>query len=122
MPDIKPLAAFTAAVIEALYFTETGDTGQPPGDAELDPDCLARLASDCREFWNAAGDYILDETRVPDRVQQAGHDFWFTRNGHGVGFWDGDWPQHGEQLTRIAQGFREFDDVVWLNWEPGEEE
>ncbi len=26
-------------------------------------------------------------------MEQAGHDFWLNRNGHGAGFWDGDWPE-----------------------------
>jgi hypothetical protein len=36
----------TAAYIEALYFTETGDEDQPTRDAELHVDCK-------REAWSA---------------------------------------------------------------------
>jgi hypothetical protein len=25
--------------------------------------------------------------------EQAGYDLWLTRNRHGAGFWDGDWPE-----------------------------
>lgn len=36
------------------------------------------------------------------------HDFLLTRNGHGAGFWDGDYPEHGDRLTEIAKEFGEF--------------
>lgn len=36
---------------------------------------------------------------------QAGHDFWLTQNGHGAGFWDGDYPEHGDKLTEACKHF-----------------
>ena len=42
---------------------------------------------------------------------QAGRDFWFTRNGHGVGFWDGDWPEpQDDRLTAASKAFGE----IWV--------
>lgn len=39
---------------------------------------------------------------------KIGHDFWLTRNGHGSGFFDGDYDDDiGEALTDIAQSFGE---------------
>lgn len=36
------------------------------------------------------------------------HDFWLTRNHHGAGFWDGDYPEPiATQLTNLAHGFGE---------------
>ena len=44
------------------------------------------------------------------KARQAGHDFWLTRNGHGCGFWDGDWPELiGEKLTEASKDFGSFD-------------
>lgn len=40
----------------------------------------------------------------PDMV---GHDFYMTRNGHGVGFWDRGLGEMGEWLTRMANPFGE---------------
>jgi len=34
------------------------------------------------------------------------HDFWLTRNGHGAGFWDGDY-ENGDVLTALAKEFPE---------------
>ena len=35
--------------------------------------------------------------------------FWLNRNGHGAGFWDGDWPKHGAELDKAAHSYGEFD-------------
>ena len=37
------------------------------------------------------------------------HDFWLTRNRHGAGFWDGDYPIWGDKLTEIAHMFPEVE-------------
>ena len=40
--------------------------------------------------------------------EQVGHDLYLTVAGHGAGFWDGDYPTHGDAITkyldRIARG------------------
>ena len=42
------------------------------------------------------------------RIEDAGHDFWLTRNGEGAGFWsragDREW-KYGDSLTKIAKQF-----------------
>lgn len=43
--------------------------------------------------------------------EQIGHDFWLTRNHHGAGFWDRGLGEVGDQLTKIAQEFKEKN--VW---------
>jgi hypothetical protein len=36
-----------------------------------------------------------------------------TRNGHGAGFWDGDWPQTvGQRLTKAAKIYGSVDLVI----------
>ena len=40
---------------------------------------------------------------------QAGHDFWLTRRGHGVGYWDGDWNDSvADKLTKASRLFSEY--------------
>lgn len=41
--------------------------------------------------------------------QQAGHDFWLTRNDHGCGFWESEWGDVGASLTKAAKGFGTVD-------------
>lgn len=45
-------------------------------------------------------------------MEQIGHDFWLTRNGHGAGFWDGDYEK-GDEITAIVNSyFKENDDEL----------
>lgn len=95
--------AFTTAAIETALWSETDDAGNPLDDEysadDLAPETLAEIVRDCEAFQEAHGE-VIDEhgTRA-----QAGHDFWLTRNRHGAGFWDGDWPSEiGRVLTDAA--------------------
>lgn len=39
----------------------------------------------------------------------ATFDFWLTRNGHGAGFWDGDWPVPA--ATRLTEASEKAGEV-----------
>ena len=59
------------------------------------------MQSDCAAFYAAHGSQLNEDNckyRGCPVDEYAGHDFWLTRNGHGAGFWDGDWiaPVAGE--------------------------
>ncbi len=95
-------AAFCAAYFQAVDFTETGDTDQPESGTELDEDFIRESTIDCLAFYSRIACYLSDDEHEP-----AGHDFWLTRNGHGAGFWDGDWPTYGDKFTEIAKSFGE---------------
>ena len=91
--NFNALDAFTQGYIEAMFFT---DTGYPENEdlehasfAELAPKTLARIVADCAKFRDDAKIVAC----IGERHAAAGHDFWLTRNGHGAGFWDGDWPE-----------------------------
>lgn len=75
------------AYLECVYFTDTGDTSQPSSNAELTPLFKAQAWEACQNFVRAASHYCERDVYDLDPVQ-VGHDLWFTRNGHGVGFWD----------------------------------
>ena len=97
--------AFFRAYIEAVYFTE-----RPESDADLTRDFLCESARDCVRFYNTYSELI------GNNVAQAGHDFWFNRNGHGVGFWDrpeiyGDFSQELSRAAEFAgEACAEFDE------------
>jgi hypothetical protein len=55
---------------------------QPPNHAVLEASSEAEQVQDAKEF------YEKHNHLFNDHVVQAGHDFWFTRQGHGVGFWE----------------------------------
>ncbi len=106
---------FTLAYIEALYFTNTGGEGQPPKDAEIDADIMAVIKADCLSFWHRFGGYariahFAQWESVADNVERAGQDFWLTRNGHGAGFWDGDWSEpYATILNNGAKSYGAFE-------------
>ena len=82
------------------------DNTTPQGGEPLDsnyslddiaPESLAQAERDCLAFLEAHRDLIADQ------YQQAGHDFWLTRNRHGAGFWAGDWEEATRQrFTKAA--------------------
>ncbi len=91
------IEAMTKAYIEAIFFTETGDNGQPEGAAELSALDKTKAYIECRNFFWGMEELLLDDKYDP---AQVGHDIWLTRNGHGVGFWDR--PKiYGEQEAKI---------------------
>ena len=69
--------------IEAAAFT--ADEDDPWGFHDLAPETLERMRRDCAQF-EAANAGAIAACGLDD--QQVGRDLWFTRNGHGTGFWD----------------------------------
>ena len=103
------LDEFTRAYIEAIYFTDTGDEGQPEVDDELSPDALATCISECDDFQKSAAEILAEAYATGYMPEQAGHDFWLTRNRHGAGFWDRGLGGVGRRLTEHAHAYSE----VW---------
>lgn len=84
------LAQFIAGYEEALDFTECGPDADPGiAEAALAPSAHLENARTCAAFVHANTAPLANATgRVGYGWVEAGRDFWFTRNGHGVGFWD----------------------------------
>jgi len=86
--------------------------------SDIGPETLAKMIADCARFQSEQGDTIraaIETGEVKcgpdfDEWGRAGHDFWLTREGHGAGFWDGDWSEEaGEKLTEASKAFGTFD-------------
>ena len=106
------LDSFCRAYVETALWSSTDnsdETGGEPLDKnydinDIDPESLKKMEQDCKAFQEKAGDLISGQE------DQAGHDFWLTRNGHGAGFWDGDWPEPAAtKLTNLSKEFGECD-------------
>src|SRR6266702_4385630 len=92
------LDEFTQGYIEAMFFTDASDPDD--GDlehatvAELAPSALHDIVTDCTAFQNSHREDLNEAIEIGALyadaydLKAAGRDFWFTRNGHGVGFWD----------------------------------
>ena len=79
-------------------------------------EALSSSITDDIEKFISLSNKLIDEALEVDNyyLENIGHDFWLTRNGHGSGFWDGDIPyQLGDKLTAIAEGFKTFD--LWVD-------
>jgi hypothetical protein len=74
---------FKTAMFEAIAFTDLENPDSEVYGAELSEESVDKMESDAKKFW-ARCRHLIE----PLAIEQAGHDFWLTRNGHGVGFWD----------------------------------
>jgi len=150
---IDKLDTFTNAYITAALFTSTDNLTYNHGDKkdEFDPEydddeksgvednggepldkkytindidlkTLIKMVKDCREFKKKYEE-LYESAGWDD--EQAGHDFWLTRNGHGAGFWSRDSSelnnsdlfqqggdeaieQVGKLLTKAAKSYGEY--------------
>lgn len=103
------LDEFTRAYVITALFTEhdnpVSGEFEPHGQwtiDNIDPESLQKMTEDCQRFQSANNEDIESD------LHHAGRDFWYTRNGHGCGFWDGDWPEAiGRRLTASAESYGE---------------
>lgn len=107
MTPTTAIDEFFTAYLEAALFS-TGDDDDQPLDKNytrdsIEPETLEILRAHCLSFLARALPFIENEDGVTNRIQQAGHDFWLTSQGHGCGFWDGDWPTQGGLLTDLSK-------------------
>ncbi len=81
------------------------------GIYDFTADALRQACWDCDAFRASHSDDLEDEDDG-----HAGHNFWLNRNGHGAGFWDGDYEEKkGERLSAGCEAFRELH--VWVDEE-----
>lgn len=119
------LSLFAQGYVEAMFFTN-GDTGDDDenrlnnlGVHKLTAAACADIAETCDAFLARPGvRQMLDKAAelTSYSEEQAGRDFWFTRQGHGTGFWarsEDELPSMlGELLADIARGFGEAEVYV----------
>jgi hypothetical protein len=106
---MRELDTFTRAYIECALWSSYdyhGDDSEPTEtlDASYDiddiaPDTLATIIAECKDFQESNAE-LLKQSGLGD--EQAGHDFWLTRNRHGAGFWDRGIGDIGRKLTDAA--------------------
>lgn len=112
----QELDEFTQSYIITAFWSSNDESDESGGEPlennydwrDLAPAELQKMVADCVKFEDQNSDLLdgLDRSR-------AGHDFWLTRNGHGAGFWDGDYEDAvGEKLTQASHAFGECDIYV----------
>ena len=99
--------------IECALWCEQDDIDAQISKTECDSagslaqETVDSMRADCARFL-ATIPHPADLVLVRANLSQAGHDFWLTRNGHGVGFWDRPeiWTNGAsERLTKHAKSF-----------------
>lgn len=114
------LDSMVGAYVEAALWATTNERyhEDPENESEKLDDSGYELAdaarnamkADCADFLGSYGDLIqqaVDEHGYS--IEQAGHDFFLTRSGHGVGFWDRGLGELGTKLTDASQAYGEAD-------------
>jgi hypothetical protein len=88
---------------EPLYSNPDGQIADVVDTNELfdnlsDKDRLTVLG-DCLDFLASCHNLIFE------MYHDAGNYFHLTRNRHGAGFWDDDWPTNGDKLTELSHSY-----------------
>jgi len=96
------------ALWSSSEYDEDGNGGEPLDTNytidDIHPNTMASMREDCESFLR---ENMKD---IGTEYERAGHDFWLTRNGHGAGFWDGDWDDEiGNRLTKSAHSYGSID-------------
>jgi hypothetical protein len=107
------LDLFTRQYIATALWSSNDEStpqGGEPMDAnysvdDISEDALERIKADCAKFQAENADTLSEFD-----AEQTGHDFWLTRNHHGAGFWDGDYPEPAATiLDNASKAFGECD-------------
>lgn len=123
------LDSFARHYLIAMLWSSTDDTGNPLDDgrevSDLPRETIEQAIDDCAAFQrdNAALLTLAYEHYVDSGMAAhpdagcpeacAGHDFWLTRCGHGVGFWDRGIPgDTGDKLTDAASKAGNIDPYI----------
>lgn len=92
-----------AYLVCALWSSTDGDDPLDDnyGLEDIEADTRSKMEAEAAKFFN---DNIELINRTPEGYgyDNAGHDLWLTRAGHGAGFWDGDAGEVGDELTKLA--------------------
>jgi len=108
------LDAFTTAYLECALWSSTDESNEQGGEPlddnygldDISLEALQSAIDDCRSFQESNAD-DLAESELSD--EQAGHDFWLTRNGHGAGFWDRGLGEVGDRLSKASKPYGSVD-------------
>jgi hypothetical protein len=110
MATANDLDLFTRAYVVCALWSSTDLDGTPLDRdfniEDISDETIQEMIADCAKFQ---ADHTGDISGYPE---QAGYDFWLTRNRHGAGFWDTGRPWAdgaGDRLTEAAHTFGETD-------------
>jgi hypothetical protein len=99
------LESFTKQYLITALWSSVDDNGEPLDTDytinDISAETHSKMLADCKAFYN-------ENCLLWDDDETAGHDFWLTRNHHGCGFSDGDYPDNGDLLTEKSHLYGEY--------------
>lgn len=117
MANIKPISKkFLTQYLETALWAENDESDERGGEpfdknysiSDFSDEALEKATRDTNKFIE---ENEADLAEISD--EDAGHDFWLTRNRHGAGFGDGDYPKDiDNRLRKAAQAFGEINIYV----------
>jgi len=103
------LDKFMKGYITAALWSTTDEADQPLDKkyiwTDISVGCYERMATDCNKFLRE------NEKDIDGEDEQAGHDFWLTRNHHGAGFWDSPEAWQNGAHRRLTDAAHEYPEV-----------
>ena len=103
---------------EAAFWTDFEDPDNDEQCHTLSLSFVKQAVKDCKKFLHNMNLFVNGPFKVEDTVgytySRLGHDFWLTRNHHGVGFWDRvELGKVGRDLTQFTQvNFKNVDAYI----------
>lgn len=116
MKPNENIREFVVAYFECMLWSTTdhahGAGGAPLDDNygidDIDPKSKRAAMRECIHFIEANAT-LLESVGT---MEQHGHDYWLTRNGHGAGFWDRGYGRKGDKLSAAAKADGSVDPMV----------
>lgn len=107
MPDNAFLYGFLGAALWAEHANEAGDSFESLNydRDDLSAAALKTLAEECQDFQALAAEELKAAQARGKSLETLGADFYFTRCGHGTGYWDRGLGELGEALTEKAETY-----------------
>ena len=104
MPSNRDAQAYLATAL----WSSTDDDGNPMDReysvSDFAPEVFEEVAAIIERFRFLAGNvYQLAQEHTGYDDSRFMHDLWLTQQGHGAGFWDGDYGPYGDGLSRAAE-------------------
>lgn len=103
-----------SALWSSLNWDAMDEQGEPTNfdhycNIDFSGDARAKAQEDCDRFEELLNNTpamgyasLADAMYDTQDASHVGHDFWLTRNGHGAGFWDGDYGDYGDEITQVV--------------------
>lgn len=113
--DKEQFEYFVNGYVQALLFACVDSDNNPLDEnfsgSDINYTCFDAIEADCRKFLELAVDHVESGD-----LEQIGMDFYYVRNGHGVGFKDRDIPMKDKlALTEVAKSFSEHGQIFVID-------